>query len=568
MFISRLPSGHHRSGYLCASVLLALSGHARADEFTTSGSLLRQNPELTQPLAPQSRAASADDPFEAPAPTVAITNELAFPIKDIRIEGELSPAEQAQIDALVTPLRGTNVTLSQLKALRGVMSLALYKLGGNPVSVSLPPQEVADGVVRFRLLRGRIERVRVDNASQISDSLLARIFAGHSRSLPDIEQGMALVRKLPGVGAVHASLAEGDEEGGSLVTVHVARGAGMDAVVMADNAGSQNSGVQRIGVQAGINNVFGHGDRLELLAIGTPSFLQPHDQQGGDTRVGRLSYDSAVGANGMRVGASYSEVGYRLGGIFDGLGKGNARVASVYASRPLLHKPDADMDMSASVEHKQLDDLRFGDLLESRREGNVASACVTGGASRALSRLDMSLNYNLGVRAGRIEAADIDRSMGYTTKDTHAQDFAKLEASGGASTWLGARLLATAQLQGQWASRALDGSERMSLGGPGAVRAYNQNAPSVDSGGVASLGMTYLPRGLAGFSMEAFYDYGKGQLRGKGEAAATRVELQGAGVGLGWQRRGFSARLSYAVPTGRREQGSSPQTWFTLKQSF
>ncbi|QNK03122.1 ShlB/FhaC/HecB family hemolysin secretion/activation protein [Dyella telluris] len=568
MFICRIPTGRHRSGYLYASVLLALSGHARADEFTTSGSLLRQNPELTQPVAPQNRAASADDPFQAPAPAVAATQELAFPIKDIQIEGELSPAERAQTEALVAPLRGTEVTLSQLKALRGVISLALYRLSGNPVSVSLPPQEVADGVVRFTLLRGRIERVRIDNASPISDSLLDRIFARHSRSLPDIEQGMALVRKLPGVGAVHASLSEGEEEGGSLVTVHVVRGAGMDALVMADNAGSQNSGVQRIGVQAGINNVFGHGDRLELLAIGTPTFLQPRDQQGGETRVGRLSYDSAVGGNGLRVGAAYSEVGYRLGGIFDGLGKGHARVTSVYASRPLLRKPGADMDLSLSVEHKQLDDLRFGDLLESRREGDVVSARVSGDASRALSKLNMALNYNLGVGAGRMDADDIDRSMGYTAKETHAQDFAKLEASGGASKWLGARLVATAQLQGQWASRALDGSERMSLGGPGAVRAYNQNAPSVDSGGVASLGMSYLPRGLPGFSMEAFYDVGKGQLRAKGEATATRMELQGAGVGLGWQRRGFSARLSYAVPTGRREPGSSPQTWFTLRQSF
>lgn len=567
MFISSRSC--YGAGGLSASLLMLLSSHAHAAEFTANaGSLLRQNAGLAAPNGGE-KPASTDDAVVTEAPSATAAGDVAFPVRDIQIDGELSERERRHVEALVAPLRGQELTMSALQVLRGTMTLALYQDSGNPVSVLLPPQTVSDGVVRFQIVRGHIESVRVVNASQVSDEVIANVFATRLKSLQDIERGIALVRQFPGVGTATATLSLGTEQGGTIVSVRVTPSQRFHAAVMVDNAGSNHAGTQRLGVQMGIDNPFGHGDHLDMLAIGTPTAMQSTAEKGGQTRVARVSYDTLVDNRGTRVGAAYSQVGYRLGGVFDGLGKGNAQVQSLYASTPLARTASNDLDLTASVEHKNLDDFRFGDLLESRRSGDSASLGITGDATRALRSLDMSLHYNLGVRSGDIAARDIDRSVEPEDIDSRQRRYAKLEAGMDTSARLGAGWIATANAQGQWASRSLDGSERLTLGGPGAVRAYDQDVAAVDSGGVASLGASYRLPGVPGVSMDAFYDYGRGVLRADAMVRPEGITLQGAGVGLSWQRPGINAQASYAVPVGRTPVGAqSGQLWFTMRVSY
>jgi hemolysin activation/secretion protein len=125
-----------------------------------------------------------------------------------------------------------------------------------------------------------------------------------------------------------------------------------------------------------------------------------------------------------------------------------------------------------------------------------------------------------------------------------------------------------ARARAQWAGSALDGSERTSLGGPDAVRAYDQSAAAVDSGGVISLGASYAVPRVRAASIDLFYDYGRGSVRALGASPSEASALQGAGIGVNWQRNGFAAQIVHARPTGPADASRSGQTWFTIRKAF
>ncbi|MDR0183600.1 ShlB/FhaC/HecB family hemolysin secretion/activation protein [Lysobacter arvi] len=549
---------------LCSLALL----HARAEAVeyvTNSGTLLRQNPVLTGPGARSGTSSPTIDPAPAPLPEAA-PGELAFVVNDVQLTGDATDAERARIADVVAPIRGHRITFARLQALRGEINLALFRFADAPVSVRLPPQSITDGVVRLEVLHGRIEDVRVENASNVSNRVLEDLFA-RRRTLRQIRRGVRLAQRLPGVGAVQALMSEGRENGGTLVTVQVAPGDTLAGGVVVDNAGSTGAGKVRVGLAGSFENPFGQGDRLDALAYLTPGGLQSGDGVG-ETRLGRIGYETSFAQGRARVGAAYSQVGYRLGGAFEGLGKGDARVGSLYAVAPALHAGGSDLDVGATIERRRLDDRRFGDLLESRRESDALALTLNGDVSGALQAHRMAVRYTGEVRKGQIRREEIDR----TTQDVLAQDgkrdFLVVRLSADVLKAVTPNVVLSARGRGQWSGEALDASERAALGGPDAVRAYDQNAAAVDSGGVVSLGASYhLPR-ARGTTIDLFYDYGRGTVRALGDSASERASLHGAGVGLAWQRNGFAAQISYARPTGASTATAHGQTWFTVRKSF
>lgn len=550
---------------LCSLALV----HARveATEYvTTSGTLLRQNQGLVRPNTWSDKPASdIDGPAPAPV-SEAAPDEVAFVVDDVQLSGDATDAERASIVALIDPIRGRRITLARLQALRGEINLALFRHGDAPVSVSLPPQSIEGGVVRFHVLHGHIEDVRIDNASNVSNDVLEKLFA-RRRTLRQIRRGVRLAQQLPGVGAVQAQMSEGREQGGTLVTVLVAPGDTLAGGVVLDNSGSEGAGIARVGLAGTFNEPWGRGDRLDAIAYLTPKGLQ-HGRGMGETRLGRVGYETAIARGSARVGAAWSQVGYRLGGPFEGLGKGDARVGSVYATVPALQALGSDLDVGLAIERRRLRDQRFGDLLESRRQSNAVALNVSGDATRALQSKRMSLRYTGEMRAGRMRKDDVDRTAEDVDTQRDTRQYVIVRLSADVLKAVTPNVVLSARARGQWADAALDGSERASLGGPDAVRAYDQNAAAMDRGGVVSLGASYSVPRVHGASFDLFYDYGRGSLHALGASPSEVSALQGAGIGVGWQRNGFAAQIAHARPTGPSDGARDGQTWFTIRKAF
>jgi hemolysin activation/secretion protein len=113
-----------------------------------------------------------------------------------------------------------------------------------------------------------------------------------------------------------------------------------------------------------------------------------------------------------------------------------------------------------------------------------------------------------------------------------------------------------ARVAGQATGTPLDSSEKLGLGGIGAVRAYAPGEASVDHGAIGTLELRY-GRDLLGGSIvgSLFHDYGGGVIdKGRVGLPGNDPELNGSGIGLTWQGSGYGLNASLAwrgnrVPT-------------------
>jgi hemolysin activation/secretion protein len=125
------------------------------------------------------------------------------------------------------------------------------------------------------------------------------------------------------------------------------------------------------------------------------------------------------------------------------------------------------------------------------------------------------------------------------------------------------------QVRGQWASRSLDSSERMGLCGPAAVRAYDQNAASVDDGLIFSIAASKSIRSLPGASVQIFYDDARGRTRADSPLPGASVRLRGYGIGASYSGKHVAAQLSYAMRAGHPlDHTARQQTWVTVATTF
>ncbi|MFP3431394.1 ShlB/FhaC/HecB family hemolysin secretion/activation protein [Paraburkholderia sp. SIMBA_061] len=553
--------------------LTAWHATAHAYEPTNAGSLLRQNPELKQGVGvePGMVPAMPGEPSNSHE-AKPDSGEFTFPVYGFDFGGALSDEEQQRVDEFLAPWRGRNVTLSQLRLLRDALTTVLYHGGDSLVRVILPPQTMTVGIVHFEIARGHVESVNVENHSDVATDRLREIIESThdgAPSLRDIERNTRLVEGIPGIDSTASTLSAGTEPGGTIVTVDVVPGKRFYGAAVMDNAGSRQAGWRRVGLTGGINNPLGLGDQLQATVYATPRFMQMRGGQDGRTRLGRISYDMLTGLGASRAGVAYSHVDYRLGGIFAGLGTGAANVVSIYGSSPLIRSDAASLDVGAGLDFKRSSDERFGDILRTDQRSVVASVRAEGVAAGEIGERRNVIQYSAVLSRGTSKLREADYSGSAPALNGRRFDFYKAEPSFAYVQAITPTIRATIQVRGQYASRSLDSQERMGLGGPLAVRAYDQNAASVDDGLILSIAASKSLSMLPGASVQVFYDDARGRTRADGPMPAAYARLQGYGIGASYGGKGVAAQLSYAMRAGRPlAQTARQQTWVTVSATF
>jgi len=129
---------------------------------------------------------------------------------------------------------------------------------------------------------------------------------------------------------------------------------------------------------------------------------------------------------------------------------------------------------------------------------------------------------------------------------------------------------------GQWADKNLDSAEQLSLGGPSAVRAWQNGDSSGDRGFVSTAELRYtfdqLGKVPGSLQLAGFVDYGYSALNSNplaGSADNTR-NLAGSGFGVSWfDANSFSVKSSVAWKTqGETRPTDSPTVYFQAVKRF
>lgn len=544
---------------LLGLILLTAGEAALAQQLPSAGGQLRQlppPPAAMQPVIPDLRV-------ERPAAAVDTVAGPSFRVDALRVTG-MTVFDEGRLLATTGFMPGATLTLGELRQMAGRIT-EFYAANGYFVAQAyLPAQAVEGGTVTIAVIEGRYGAVTLKNASRVSDSTARRILAGLDSgdivANAPLERRLLLLSDLPGT-QVRSTMAPGAEVGTSDLAVEIAPGRRITGSVEADNGGNRYTGYYRAGGSVNLNNPFGIGDVASVRGLVS---------DGGLTYF-RGSYQAPVGA--LTLGVAYARLDYRLRKEFSALGAhGSADIASVYASYPLVRSYDLNLYLLAAGDFKFFHDEVDTTGSVSDKRSQLGSLGVSGDARDGGGSTFWSIGWgfgNLDIRTPEVLAID-----DATTRSNGG--FHKLNLAAGRIQTITDGLSLYLAARGQLASKNLDISEKMQLGGAYGVRAYPEGEGFGDQGYIVTAeARLRLARQLPGeLSLVAFIDHGGVTFnRNRFSAAPNSTQLSGAGGGITWADNGnFQLKASYAHRLGSTRVISGPdasgQFWVQATKLF
>lgn len=546
-----------------ALALAAQVAHAADEEATTL--LPTQDPcgSCDRPLAQASGA-----PQSLPAPPVPAA---AFRLNDLRLNG-VKALSNEELQSITRPYIGRDVTLGDLEALAQAITARYRERGYFLAQAVVPVQTVQGGVVEISVIEGRLGKIDVAVApdAPIAEArvraFLTPVQPGDAVNAQSYERAMLLLSDQPGI-RVASGLQEGTQPGTTDLSVEVTAARRWVFTAEADNHGTKESGRYRIGGSARWLSPFGIGDNLDLRAmVSNDSGLV----------FGRAAYEAPIGSRGLRAGVGLARVNYELGGQFADLdAQGTAEVLDFSLNYPLIRQRQQNLFLRLGADVKDLTD-------ELQAVGFTSKKRVHGlGLGWTWERRDELLGGGYWASSGTLYRGKLDIRDPQTLAFDQSVGGRRTEGDFTKLSFLVSRLQAVVprhslflSLGGQWASKNLDASEKLALGGARAVRAYPSGEVLADEGliGIVEWRWSYNEE-LTPF---VFYDAARGKLARDPALfdGVNRLSLRGYGVGVSWARPGnFAINATLAWRDGTRPAqtdggGRNPRLYVQAQKAF
>ena len=482
--------------------------------------------------------------------------------------------EPAAVQAVLAGWVNRPVGLSDLRqATRAVEDL--FRSRGWLARVSLPEQDITDGVVRMSIVESRMGRVqfpqgvaplRPELSARVRSILAWHLPAGEPLNLMALERALLLADDLPGV-RVQGGLKASDLPNSTDVVASISAEGALRGDASLDNAGNRATGAERANVWVNLLSPLGLGEQLSLGGSASPGSQY-------------VSFDASApipgdpGLRGWRMVGSASALNYRVlerRNNTTGLapdGTGTTLGASL--QYPLVRTALSNWAVSAGVLqtrlHNRDDNVTLGsretvsrtriDALSLSLNGNQFDRWYGGGAISAGLAL---VSGDLSLRGSPRSAID-NNDQSVSTQGR----FTKLRWNASRLQTLGVGTSLLAATTGQFASTNLDASEKMYLGGMNGVRAY----PNAEAGGSTGtrVSLDLLHELDARWQISAFCDWGQVQQFRNNVFAGTvtplvvrnSVTLRGAGLGLLWRLdRGVQLKAMWARRLGNNPLATS-----------
>jgi len=575
--------------------LLALSGitlgHGLAMAQVPRGGIdagaLQQG--LEKQLPSPSPLALPEPTAPAPAPArPADQSEVRFEVKSFVLEG-VKTIPEAEVQAVLKEWVGRPVNFDDLqKATDAVVNL--YRASGLTVQAILPPQKIADGVVRILVTEAKLSSVFVDTpkgATRFSKDIAAEYITyanplGEPLNTKAIERALIILNETPGV-MVSSQLEPGQKDGETALRLQLTQPQLYQGKLEGNNYGSRSTGaIQGVMAFTAINPR-GIGDSASLNAIFSEG-----------SRYVQGAYSLPASPNGMRFGVSATFLNYQNVGTFatsNGGGFGDAWTTGVSASYPLIRRQGTNVNVSANYDVKSYTNKN---VLIPTEGSRTASAYNINNISFGMSGNHYDNFGGGGVSAGSATLVFGSLSISPTSADGFGAftpaNFTKLVFSGNRNQQITVDGATTAfvSVNGQFASVNLNSAEQIYMGGPYGVRAYPVAQGGGSQGGIATVELRHqFPQRI---SASVFFDAGIvqqnkssanfEQLRGVTNAGNTYA-LMGAGFGAKWDWNGWNLGAMVAWKVGNNPLYSftgqavntdgtttNPRGWLTASYQF
>jgi len=315
----------------------------------------RPSPQLppVQPSPPPPSGLTAPVPAPPSEAAPPLRQGPRFVLRDINIVGN-TVLDEASIHGVVAPYLGKPVTTGDLEEIRRQFTLLYINRGYINSGAIIPDQNVANGVVTFRFVEGRVTDIEVSGTDHFDPEYFrSRLASGIEPpfNVENLGREQQILLQSPLVRRLNLELLPGLEPGEARLHADVleANRYGLSAQIADDQ--SPTVGAVRGQLQGSVANILGFGDlltaqygRSQGLNDGYVAYSVPIASD--DTSVS-LRYDKngvvviTPELSPLNVTSSFSSVGVGL-------------------SRPVYRTPEATFTLGASLERRQQQTFLLG----------------------------------------------------------------------------------------------------------------------------------------------------------------------------------------------------------------
>jgi len=546
------------------------SVHAQTPARPDAGALMQQIEQGQQQALPQVRK-----PLAAPRPEMKPTSGMVITVTRFRFAGNRL-IDESRLQPVVAPWLNRPLDFSELQKAAAAVAAA-YRDAGWVVRAYLPKQEIEGGEVTIQIIEAVLGSVLLNNAEAVRlrpETIQRMVTAAQQPGQPlnaeAIDRALLLVDDLPGV-IVQGNLKEGERDGETDLLLNLEAEPFVSGAVGLDNTGSRSTGSNLLTASVFANSPLRLSDQASINLI----------KSEGSTYA-RGGWSLPVGNDGWRAGLSFSHLQYEVvTSEFSSYKlRGNSSNAGIDATYPVIRSRMRNLYLRLAYDHKNyFNESR--DVTTSDYAINVGSVGLSGNMFDSLGGGGSSAG-SLSLSSGKVDlggspniTADANGPHTQGSYQIYRYGLNRLQA-------ITPEFTAFAALSGQFASRNLDSGEKFYLGGANGVRAYPASEAGGSAGDLINLELRYrLPQNL---SLAAFYDWGRVTVNKdnhfNGAAVKNEIELQGAGLSLGWASP-FAAnfRLTWAhrigsnpnpTSTGKDQDGTRDlnRFWFMSSLPF
>jgi hemolysin activation/secretion protein len=550
--------------------------YAQVDAGALQQGLERQLP-LPSPLALPSP--TAKDPLR---PSTPASSDVTFEVKSFVLEG-ISLLPEASVQEILKPWVGRPVNFDDLqKACDAVMEF--YRKNGFTVQAILPPQKIANGVVKILVTEAKLSSVIVDTPdgpTRFSKETAAEYITyanpiGQPLNSKAIERALIILNETPGV-MVSSQLEPGEKDGDTALRMQLTQPQWYQGKVEANTYGSRTTGANQGVIALNGINPLGIGDQVSVNGIYSDG-----------SQYVQGAYSLPGSKDGLRFGVSGTFLNYKNVSNYAqsaSAGYGDAWTTGISAAYPLIREQGTNLNLNANYD------------IKSYMNKNLLTMQTISSYNIKNTSLGLSGNHYDSFGGGGVSSGSVTAVLGYldilgTSMQGYGQytpsSFTKFTFAGNRTQQLtedGETSLYMA-VNGQFSSVNLNSAEQIYMGGPYAVRAYPVAQGGGSQGGVGTVELRHqFPDRITG---SLFYDIGivqqyKNVYQGwQGLTNANNTySLKGAGFGVKWDWEGWNLGAMVAWQLGGNPLYSStgqqtntdgtttnPRGWFTASYQF
>jgi hemolysin activation/secretion protein len=478
-------------------------------------------------------------------------------VKKFKVEGNKLISTNV-INSLVAPYEGKELTLEEIRNIADLITAKYRDKGYIIANAIVPEQVIKDNVVTIKVVEGRVEAIMVTGNKSYSTSFIEKHLSviENDPSLKEdrLEKALLILNDYPSLN-VSASLKAGKEPGTTDVIAQATDKFPISGSIFYDNYGTSATSKDRVGFGLNTGNLVTSGDALNLWGL---TGVDPINVN--DLSYGRVEYNAPIGIYGTKAGVYYAHNLYQATGNVSPLGlKGNADIAGVYVSHPLIKTMDSALTAKVGFDYK---DVREYALEQMTAKDNVrvgTFGLAYDSTDRFLGRNFIDVTYHQGIRgfldgngANGTDTSRLGSDEGFNKVTGDIIRIQQLPMIPGYNHLI-------LKGSGQYSSNPLVVVEQFLIGGEGSVRGFNPAEKAGDTGysltAEAVLSPFFADDTIFGqkvgntIQYAFFFDQGYVRNNMVQPGGYQQAYLTGTGAGLRiYAGKIFSLKIDYGIP--------------------